>query len=160
LEIEKAELEERIRLSTQKLEERRKVKTLELEVLTLRRKAAQAELGEVEPDGEESVVEVSTGGTKRTFQEESDPGPASDPARKRVGRDPKIEKPTPYDGGSMRRLREYLRQCETAFDLAPDTYVTEEVKVKWVAQFLKGETQDAWYRHVDSIDTEAEGYLT
>src|SRR4030081_3585794 len=60
----------------------------------------------------------------------------------------------------MRRLREYLRQCEMAFDLAPDTYVTEEVKVKWAAQFLKGETQDTWYRHVDSINVEAEAYLT
>lgn len=59
----------------------------------------------------------------------------------------KAEKPEKYDSQSQRRFKEYIRHCETAFQMGQTMYPDDKTKICYASQFLTGETLDGWLRH-------------
>src|SRR5580704_9373487 len=113
---------------------------LEAEIRILQRQVD----GDPDPTNDESSTaetqENASGISKRRRpDDEGTDGPPSSRRDSSAG-GIRTVKPDPYDGKSRQALKEYTRQCEYTFRLAPDRYARDSTKVLYAAQFLYGET--------------------
>lgn len=96
-----------------------------------------------EPPESASTASVASK-RQRPTGEGDDGAPLS--KRSGLGGDVRTVKPGLYDGKSKQAFKEYTRQCEYTFRLAPDRYARDSTKVLYAAQFLHGETARAFER--------------
>jgi hypothetical protein len=131
------------------------IKKLEKQVQVLRQQAEGTEPTAINLDDGSTPSESQHGasGRKRTRNDDDEHEPRQRRRYDLPGR-PKVEKPDKYDGGGLRKLKEYIRKCETAFKLEPETYYNDAVKTLYAGQFLYGETLGAWLRLEESREGE------
>ncbi|KAI9778542.1 MAG: hypothetical protein M1816_004026 [Peltula sp. TS41687] len=59
-----------------------------------------------------------------------------------------------YKGKTQREYVEFICAAEAVFEIRPFTYETDKDRVLFAWQYLKGDTQDAWYLHQESMGIE------
>ena len=78
-------------------------------------------------------------GGKRPLRDGNDLGPY-----RKTLKPSSLEK---YEGKSLREHRDWTRDAETCFRLTPYNFETDESKILYVMQYLKGDAKEFWYNY-------------
>jgi hypothetical protein len=144
-----AERRERLIKERDELRQEEELEELEKEIRILRWRKEKRD--NEEPDTQDSgstatpTEDTRTSAAKRRRDTESEGRPTS-PRKAHSRSDIRVVKPDTYNGKSLHALREYVRRCETAFRLRPESYPDDARRVLYASQFLTGESAEAWLR--------------
>jgi len=59
--------------------------------------------------------------------------------------------PESYRGIHVKEHKEFCRSCENAFRLTSENFFSEQQKIIWAMQYLKGDPREAWYSYWERI---------
>lgn len=107
------------------------------------RTAIDAPVPDIDPD----PPGAGSNNTPSTFSEEPRPAPVH-------VREIEPEKLQHYNGKSTREHREWVRSATNAFRLAPQKFHSDNVKIGWAAQFLRGTPYATWSEHEEAMGPE------
>lgn len=57
-----------------------------------------------------------------------------------------------YRGKTLKEHREFFRRAENAFRLTPENFLSDNTKIVYAMQYLRGEPEEAWARHYDACN--------
>ncbi|KAF2083151.1 hypothetical protein K490DRAFT_13, partial [Saccharata proteae CBS 121410] len=86
--------------------------------------------------------------TRRARSSDASSGDEDRQRKSKSRRHIKPRDPEKFNGKNMKQYRDYISDCETAFDTCRDFFMNEErTFLNWSAMFLEGDPKIAWRKH-------------